>query len=363
MGKSVNTNKKHKCLGKCGKTLTLNSNNFFRTNNPEYDYLDGFTPYCKGCLREMIFDDVTKLVDINKFREVLKMLDKPFVRKVFDDLMMKGNFTLGDYTKQLNFSVGKGKQKTYADSDEFDEDEFQEKLNKIEAKDNIDEIQENVIVISNDDKKNEQDVIRILGYDPFITDGIEDRRLMFNSLIDFLDEETQADNFKCLTVIEIVKLFNQAERLNLTINKIMKDYKSITDNSGLIKSLTDTKKNLLASALALAKDNGISVNHNNSKSKGGNTLNGIIKKLDEIGLEAAQVNLFNLETCKAMEQIADVSNRSILNQLVLDENDYTAMIAQQKDMITKMDKKVVNLEVENRLLKIKLNDYENIQSE
>jgi hypothetical protein len=113
----------------------------------------------------------------------------------------------------------------------------------------------------------------------------------------------------------------------------------------------------------MAKDNGISVNHNNNKSKGGNTLNGIVKKLNEIGLSSAEINLFDLETCDAMKQIADFSNRSILDQLMFDENDYTDMISQQRDLIKKLDDVLITLRENNRLLKIKLNMSEEIKND
>jgi hypothetical protein len=110
--------------------------------------------------------------------------------------------------------------------------------------------------------------------------------------------------------------------------------------------------------LALAKDNGISVNNNNDKSKGGNTLSGINKKLNEIGLDSAELNLFDIETSEAMRQIADISNKSILSQLVLDENDYTNMLARQREEIEKLDKRCMKSEEDLRLLRIKLKEYE-----
>ena len=46
----------------------------------------------------------------------------------------------------------------------------------------------------------------------------------------------------------------------------------------------------------LAKDNGISVNHNNNKSKGANTLSGKSKELKRIGLRSAEINAFDIGT-------------------------------------------------------------------
>lgn len=202
------------------------------------------------------------------------------------------------------------------------------------------------------DLKNKEDVIRLIGYDPFEYEKEEDKKYLYNTLIEYLDEATLKDSFKLPVCIEITKGFNQLRHINKLISDI--DYNS-ADATGKIKSLTDVKKKLMDTLLDMAKDNGISVNHNNNKSKGANTLNGIVKQLEEIGLSTAEVNLFNLETCESMKQIADISNKSILEQLMFDENDYADMLAQQRIMIQDLSQEVAKLKEENRLLNIKLN--------
>ncbi|MEM5592757.1 hypothetical protein AAHH67_15310 [Niallia circulans] len=140
----------------------------------------------------------------------------------------------------------------------------------------------------------------------------------------------------------------------MAISKITSNIETFAENVGSVNSLITAKEKMLKSVLALAKDNGISVNHNNNKSKGGNTLNGIVRKLNEIGLSSAELNLFDLETSSAMKQVADLSNKSILDQLLLDENDYVDMIAQQRELIAQKDEKLIKEEEENRLLKIEI---------
>jgi len=134
------------------------------------------------------------------------------------------------------------------------------------------------------------------------------------------------------------------------------DSTKILENSGVIKALIDSKDKLYKSVLALAKDNGISVNHNNNKSKGSGTLAGIIKQLNEKGIGAAEINVFDIATCEGMRQVADISNKSIMEQLMLNESDYTEMIKDQKEMIDSLRLKSEMLEEENRLLKIKLKE-------
>jgi hypothetical protein len=162
------------------------------------------------------------------------------------------------------------------------------------------------------------------------------------------------DGFKLNAIIEIVTGFNQIEKINRAINDITNFPDKMANKSGGIKTLTATKKDILMTLLGLAKDNGISVNNNNNKSKGGNTLNGIVKKLTEVGLSSAELNLFDLETSEAMKQIADFSNKSIIEQLMLDDNDYTDMLIQQREKISDLDSKVIKFEEENRILKVEI---------
>ncbi|KAF6627035.1 hypothetical protein H6F38_23150 [Paenibacillus sp. EKM208P] len=124
-----------------------------------------------------------------------------------------------------------------------------------------------------------------------------------------------------------------------------------------MKSLGDAKDKLLKSVLALAKDNGISENHNNKKSKGAGTLSGIIKELQEKGFEEANVNVFDIDTTEGMRQVADISHKSIINQLQFDENDYAEMISEQREKIVTLENDNSTLKEENRNLKITLKDY------
>jgi hypothetical protein len=106
--------RKIKCLGSCERELTLSTSNFFKSNNPEFQKYDGFSPVCKSCSRAMIFNS-DNTVNIDEFKKVLQYLNKPFIRSVFEELLISG-FTLGDYTSRLNF--GAYRNMTYANSDD-----------------------------------------------------------------------------------------------------------------------------------------------------------------------------------------------------------------------------------------------------
>ena len=170
-------------------------------------------------------------------------------------------------------------------------------------------------------RTNKRDIIRMIGYDPFANYPVEqDLPVLYAQLISFIDEETKNDGMKMNAVIQIVQAFNQIQKLNDAINELSADTQKLNSNNGTIKQHADTISKLLSGANALAKDNGISVNFNNSKSKGQNTLTGKMKELDLIGFRASKINMYDIDYCKGMQQVAEISAKSQVDQIGFDEN-------------------------------------------
>ncbi len=112
----------------------------------------------------------------------------------------------------------------------------------------------------------------------------------------------------------------------------------------VIKSLQDSKNKITSVITSLAQDSCISLKHNKNAKKGENTWTGKIKKIKELNLREGEVNGFDMETCKAMRQVMDLSNASIMKTLNLDESEWSDMVSDQRKMITdlqfKLDKYV-----------------------
>ena len=64
----------------------------------------------------------------------------------------------------------------------------------------------------------------------------------------------------------------------------------------------------------------------------------------------AELNAFDIGTCEGMKQVADISNASIIKQLHLDESDYTEMLAQQREMLVKLQTQADKKTEEARIL-------------
>ncbi len=168
---------------------------------------------------------------------------------------------------------------------------------------------------------NRKDIIKAIGYDPFESyPNEEDKPMLYGSLISFIDEETKNDGMKMRAVIQIVKTFNQIEKINNQLDCYVNDKSELYNNIGNLDKLAAIVDKFIRSANALAKDNGISVNHNNNKSKGANTLSGKIKQLNEIGFRDAKINTFDIATCEGMRQVAELSEEARHKQIGYDDN-------------------------------------------
>lgn len=338
----------------CNKNKEKNTN-YYNTSNKMYSNTKKI-PLCKACLKGMV-----DYADMETVYSVLRQFDIMFDFECWESAVESKMETIGRYMSMAN-SLPQFKETGWRDSVFKSAVTLNTKSEIKAANKKQIEIIEDVppIIINHRDR---DDVIRMLGFDPFQHENPSDRNQLYNRLIDFLDESTLEDGFKLQASIEIVIGFNQVDKINQAITNITNDLDKLAVNSGGIKSLIDSKKNILASLIKLAEENGISVKHNNQKSKGSGTLTGIIKTLQEKGIEQGELNLFDIETSQGMKQVADISNESIMKQLQFDENDYANMIIEQRELIQKLDNKVVKLEEENRLIKKELLKYNKTESD
>jgi transcription elongation factor Elf1 len=321
--------------------------NFYKTSSILMKNNNQRMAVCKQCVVDLYSYLINKYDDCKVALYFLcRLLDVYFESTLYYSAEQQANNSDSNiaqiYFQKVN-SLPQYGQKTFAESAPLD---YEGNKNIFETEIQLD--------TSDLDKRNQEDVIRMVGYDPFFNENPADKKYLYNTLVDFLDESTLEDSFKLPTVIEIVKSFNQIDKINQALAIMTADVNNVANSVGGVKSLFEAKDKMYRSLLALAKDNGISVNHATNKSKGAGTLSGIIKKLQELGFDEVDVNLFDIETSDGIKQVAEISNQSILNQLMFDENDYTEMIKEQRLLLENYRDKYEKLEEENRLLKLSL---------
>lgn len=330
----------------------------------------GFSRICKECARK-----IALRVDINgieheptreSVQKALYYLNKPFLETVWNASIQESeNIVTGkcktnvwtSYIKNISMPnyVGMG----YMDSDMFKEQIVYPDEKDI-SKDSKEELSEDVMEMY---KVNKRTVLRFLGYDPFENEPVSEQPLLYSKLVGYFDESVKDDGLKLEAVIEIVQSFKDVKTINDAISQYKKQLGSNPGVISTIKSLADTKQKMINSALALAKDNGISENNNNRKSKGAGTLTGIIKELQEMDLDGSEVNTFDYETNMAIEDIMTRNHQNQLKQLNPDENDWEKEVIHQKELLFNLQKERDNAVEFSRLLKKENKDLKDFLQE
>lgn len=210
------------------------------------------------------------------------------------------------------------------------------------------------INLTEQDIQIKDDVLRLIGHDPFCGYSNFDQKFLYNELISYLDEDTLDDSFKLSQILQLVNNNNQIRKIDLVIANLSNDTKSLISNQGDIKSLTTTKKSIVESTDKIAKENSISVKNRGDKKAGKSTLTYMMKDYRELGFENAEVDYYDQLKALGMKHAADISNQSIIEQIKFDENDLDNMLKDQRILIQSLQNQVDELLEENRQLRIQL---------
>ena len=212
-------------------------------------------------------------------------------------------------------------------------------------------------------EKNRRDVIRLIGYDPFEKEAVEDQPLLYAQLIGFIDGEGNNDDMvRILDSIEMIRGYLQMQKINDMSAQAFANLAK-TGQSGEIKNYMDTKKKLADVISQLAEQSCISQKHNKNSKKGENTWTGKIKMLKDLNLREAENNGFDIGTCRGMQQVLEISDASIMKQLALDESEWSDMVAEQRDKIVKLQSERDVYKEINRILLRENIDLRDVLSE
>jgi hypothetical protein len=342
----------------CGRMLSTkkSSGNFYLTHSPIYKYNfddngSNIHIVCRDCMNER-FEANYKVVE-NVYQAVVltcMKYDIPFDDAQYEAMLRQVGASgktsyFKTYMQKLNsfgyqngcdneFSPEMIVEKGLVEEDEVEEKEY-----------NIEKPVQKIVKLSDEALLAKNDVIGMLGHDCFIGYDLLDQETLYPELLNYLDEDTLEDNFKLSQVMQIVVNNNQIKRIDLQINRLIGD---LSMNHGDVKSLSDTKSKIVASTDKIAKENSISVKNRSDKRSGRSTLTYKMKELRELNFREAEANYYDQMKAIGMQRVSDISAKSIWEQLQFDENDYTVMIKEQKDLIAQLYKQLDELKEEVR---------------
>ena len=342
---------------------------FYLNTDPMYGHIT-ITRICKDCARK-----IALRVDKDGFEheptkesviKALRYLDKPFHNTVWDasiqesENLVSGKIKTNVWTSYIkNIAMVQYIGETYLDSDFYhqkvlyeDEKSQQQIVEEHAGQDTYDSF-----------VKNKEDVIRLLNYNPFEKESPGDQPFLYSNLLGLLDTEgaeVNEDMIRTSSAITIARTFLQIQKIDDTLAKIMGDIGSLEKNSAAIKSLQDSKKQAMTTIRDLAAESCLSLKNSKNASKGENTWTGKVKKIKDLNLRDGQVNGFDINTCRGMKQVLELSDAAIFKQLHLDESEYSDMIAEMRKTNQEVMQNLEHYKEINRILlqeNIDLKDY------
>ena len=344
------------CL-KC-KTHKDREKGFYINTDPMYGETT-CTPICRECARKIALRVDKNGEEHEPTKEsvitALKYLQKPFLNTVWNASVQESeNLIAGKVKSNVWTAYIKNIQMVnYVGMNFFDSDFYKEKVVYDDEKNETEVVDTNMGQDTYDSYiKNKEDVVRLLSYDPFEKEDIADQPFLYSQLLGLLDssEDANEDMMRTSSAISIVRGFLQQAKIDDTVSKLMCDISKIESNSATIKSLQESKAKITSVITSLAQDSCISLKHNKNAKKGENTWTGKIKKIKGLNLREGEVNGFDIDTCRGMQQVQEISDASIMKQLALDESEWSDMVAEMRVTNTTLRREKDAYQEINRIL-------------
>lgn len=335
----------------CGKIKKRSD--FYVSSDPAVSI--GIAFPCKDCAENIArrydpktdsYSDVTE----TSLKNALMYLDKPFLKTLWDSAYNEvHDASLKQPKRNIWAAYIKSVQMVNYKTMRWRDGDFDDESSNAK---NTDLVNDDYIApdVAEELERNRRDVVRLVGYDPFEKEQLEDKPLLYAQTVGYLDMSGNNDDaMRTSSVITIVRGFLQIQKLDdMIAQSMMNAIKS--GASGEIKAFLDAKQKISSTISQLAEQNCISLKHNKNNTKGENTWTGKVRIMKEMNLREAEVNIFDAETASGLAQVADISNASILKQINLDENDYVQMLTEQKKTIEDLNKKANEAIEKARLL-------------
>lgn len=355
---TTKTQREYKCKI-CGKSYKNITGNFYKSANSLYFISNnGIIDVCVDCLKEL-FSQLSKKYDSDRMAliAICALTDWYYDESAYNTAIKnREEFSIGVYARLMNTVKYKGKT--------FITSVAEKKLGET----TIQMVEQTHDVGWSDiDKKNRDTVIEIYGYDPFPDNDFSDksRKYLFNTIIDFLDEETQEDAFKKSQIIQIVVNNEMIQRCNAKIASLdeTRDLEQIKNLSNIITSkVNDNDK--------IAKENEISVRNRSNKKQGKGTFTDLQKELRLKNFDEAEANYYKQLQSEGSAWAVNQSMQAIKKNSFFDESDQKEIVDIQRELIEKKDKALDDVLEENRLLyvniekcKSRIKELENKNSE
>lgn len=189
-----------------------------------------------------------------------------------------------------------------------------------------------MLALSEDDKRNRQQIINIIGYDPFEKNPIEDKPQLYRDLTGMLTDNMRKDIPRAKAAVEVVTGYNNIRKYQDRVNQLINGGQSDDDTQKQLDKLLEMIAKIQASVTSTSEKHGFS----SGKTLGANgrgTLSEVMMTVDEHMYDPGITNYYDIATSKSIGEISDISFKSILTQVKLTGQEYAEMLAEQNNIV------------------------------
>lgn len=334
--------KSYRCT-MCGRDETVAEKKFYKLPySPDHKGNDGYAHICISCVKEEFERLSTRYSQKLATMAICAKLNVPFYRSLYESVRkQQDNFSFGFYIRQMNSK--QYSNQTFALTLANGELE----VTKKEAEDDAEELAETNWTI--DERRAKNEVITMMGYDPFDGYAPKVRKKLFTELLGYLDDdELLSDNYKLSQIIQVINNNLQINQYDVALSKL-----SPSKDADEIAALNKIKKDLVVGNEKIAKENGISVKGRGDQRAGKGTLTGLMRDMREKDIKTSEVNFYDQLMSPASRWAADISMQSMIENIQLDENDVNDIIEEQRKLLQEYQDKNDELQEERRVWKVK----------
>lgn len=333
---AFDTSHEYKCLC-CGQSYESPVGHFFRSQwSKVYAQNSQYVPICKKCVDELFADLERRHGTRTACMIMCHYMDVPYSHEVFNNLKEKDSaFAIGMYMRIIQM-------KQYQKQD-FGQTILTKELSRSDEE--IRKVQEDRWTA--EEKRNQRDVLSIVGYDPFDGYPSDARKFLYSEVIKYFDDDVGDDPYKLSQILQIVINNNQIRQYDIQLSRL-----NPAIDSEDIKNIMTAKTSIVAANDKIAKENEISVRNRSNREVGRSTLGYLMRKMREANIPNAEQNYYDQLRSIGTQWAADMSMKAIKQNTFFNENDTEAIFVEQRSLIESLLAKVDDLTEENRVLKL-----------
>ena len=199
-------------------------------------------------------------------------------------------------------------------------------------------------------RKDREQIIKIIGYDPFEEHPLEDKPQLYRDLTGMLTDSMRKDIPRAKAAVEVVTGYNNIRKYQDRVNQLINSGQMDVDTQKKLDRNLEMITKIQKSVVDVCEKNGFS----NSRAIGSNgkgMLSDVMNTIEEHMYDPGVPNYFDIATSESIKQINEISVKSMLNQVKLTGQEYVEMLVAQNTIVHEAQSKMRELREALRIAK------------